>query len=191
MASVWARLSESLTLKLEKNDRISYVLLIPALLLVVWSLLLFVSPLTQAPGTIYLGNEGKVNVADNADYINSHITNPVARGVYLIGDIMCHQHADRSYFIGGNQMPFCARCTGIFLGLTIGMVIGTIFRVKVGVGLYILTLLPMVLDGSIQLITPYESTNIVRFLTGLLVGVFTSLVLCYIYYDAHGSPSHR
>jgi len=191
MASVWARLSESLTLKLEKNDRISYVLLIPALLLVVWSLLLFVSPLTQAPGTIYLGNEGKVNVADNAEYINSHITNPVARGVYLIGDIMCHQHADRSYFIGGNQMPFCARCTGIFLGLTIGMVIGTIFRVKVGVGLYILTLLPMVLDGSIQLITPYESTNIVRFLTGLLVGVFTSLVLCYIYYDAHGSPSHR
>jgi len=134
---------------------------------------------------------GKVNIPDNADYINSHITNPVARGVYLIGDIMCHQHADRSFFIRGNQMPFCARCAGIFLGLAIGMVIGVLFKVRIGIGLYILTLLPMVLDGGIQLITSYESTNLIRLLTGLLVGTFTSLVLCYIYYDSRETPSHR
>jgi len=191
MGSVLARLLESLTFKIERNKKTSLILLIPTIFLIIWSLLIIVSPLTQPPGTIYLGNGGKVNIADNAEYINSHITNPIARGVYLIGDIMCHQHADRSYFIGGNQMPFCARCTGIFLGLTIGMIIGTIFKVKIGVGLYILTLLPMALDGVIQLLTPYESTNLVRLLTGLLVGTFTSLVLCYIYYDTHDSTSRK
>ncbi len=191
MATARERLLESLKISLKRNRRMSIILLIPTIVLIFWTLLLVISPLTQPPGTIYLGNEGKVNIPDNADYINSHVTNPVARGVYLIGDIMCHQHANRSFFIGGNQMPFCARCFGIFLGLTIGMIIGLLFEVKVGIGLYILTLVPMVLDGGLQLVTSYESTNLIRLLTGLLVGAFTSLVLCYIYYDSRRQPSRK
>jgi len=191
MANARERLLESLTISLKRNRKISLILLIPTIFLILWTVLLFVSPLTQAPGTVYLGNEGKVNIADNADYINTHITNPVARGVYLTGDIMCHQHANRSFFIGGNQMPFCARCVGIFLGLTIGMIIGLFFEVRVGIGLYLLALIPMVLDGGLQLVSSYESTNFIRLLTGLLVGTFTSLVLCYIYYDSRRLPSGK
>jgi hypothetical protein len=31
----------------------------------------------------------------------------------------CHQLQERSFFIRGRQMPLCARCTGILLGLAV------------------------------------------------------------------------
>ncbi len=184
MEDARARLLETLTIDLRKNERVNWLLFIPAILLLIWAILLFLSPALMPPNSIYLGNNGKVSVMDNAPYINSHIHNPLFRAVYIAGDFMCHQHADRSFFINGNQMPFCARCTGIFLGLAFGAFIGSIFRVRVGLGLYILIILPMGIDGVLQLLTPYESTNLIRIITGMLVGTFTSMVFYYIYYDS-------
>ena len=33
-----------------------------------------------------------------------------------IGRVICHQRPERSFFIGGTQMPVCARCTGLYAG---------------------------------------------------------------------------
>ena len=41
--------------------------------------------------------------------------------VYSSGDRLCHQRADRSLFLNGNEMPFCSRCTAIWFGLAIGL----------------------------------------------------------------------
>ncbi len=176
-------LLNSLTLELKKKKQ-SWIAYIPFILAFTWVLLLFLPPLLMPHGTIYLGNEGKVSVPDNADYINAHIHNPVFRGVYLIGDVMCHQHANRSFFINGNQMPFCSRCTGIFLGLAFGLLIGGMFKVRMGAALYLLGLVPLGLDGVIQLLTAYESTNFNRIVTGMIVGTFSALVFAYIFYDS-------
>ncbi len=177
------QLLESLTLELRKKNRLTYLSFLGFAPLLLWVLLLFLTPFTQPPHTIYLGNEGKVSLMDNAGYINRHIHNAVVRVVYLSGDFMCHQHANRSFFINGNQMAYCARCTGIFLGLAFGALIGSLFRVRLGFSLYILTIVPLALDGFAQLITPYESSNFMRLLTGTLVGAFTSLVFYYVYQD--------
>ncbi len=179
------QLLETFTCELTKKNKLRVLSFVPFAIAFLWVLLLFISPLTQPPGTIYLGNDGKVSIMDNSDYINSHIENPVARAVYLSGDFMCHQHADRSFFINGNQMPYCARCTGIFLGLAFGALIGTIYRTRIGFGLYLLTIVPLGIDGVLQLLTPYESTNLIRILTGTLVGTFTSIVFASVYYDTH------
>ncbi len=184
MENVRERLLESLTIDLKKNDRINFLLLIPAILLLIWVLLLFLAPALMPPNSIYLGNNGKVSVMDNAPYINSHISNPVFRTVYLTGDLMCHQHADRSFFVNGNQMPFCARCTGIFLGLAFGAFVGAFFRVRIGVLFYLIIISLMGVDGFMQLVTSYESTNSIRIVTGMLTGTFTSMVFYYVYYDA-------
>jgi uncharacterized membrane protein len=45
----------------------------------------------------------------------------VAAGVYMLGSALCHQRADRSFHVGGAQLPVCARCTGIYLGAPVGV----------------------------------------------------------------------
>jgi len=35
--------------------------------------------------------------------------------VYVVGSVICHQRPDRSFFWDGQQLPVCARCTGLYL----------------------------------------------------------------------------
>jgi uncharacterized membrane protein len=38
-----------------------------------------------------------------------------------VGYAICHQIQERSFFLDGRQLPMCARCTGTFLGATLGL----------------------------------------------------------------------
>ncbi|KAA0007788.1 MAG: hypothetical protein FE035_00995 [Thermoplasmata archaeon] len=61
------------------------------------------APVFLPPSTI--GNlSGSVGIIDNSEKVRQ-IGLPW-RIVYLVGDFMCHQRADRSFFINSNQMPF-------------------------------------------------------------------------------------
>jgi uncharacterized membrane protein len=94
--------------------------------------------------------------------------------IYSAGDRLCHQKADRSLFINGNQMPFCSRCTAIWLGLAIGLGFMVFFIIKLDekfVLFIILGMVPIGIDGIGQLFGYWESTNIIRIITGLLVGI--------------------
>jgi len=44
-------------------------------------------------------------------------------GTYLVGSIICHQRPDRSFRLRGVQMPVCARCAGLYLGATVGVLL--------------------------------------------------------------------
>jgi uncharacterized membrane protein len=53
----------------------------------------------------------------------------VAAGlVYLVGAVVCHQRPERSFHIDGVQLPVCARCTGLYLGGALGVVMWLIWR---------------------------------------------------------------
>ncbi|MGQ9553069.1 MAG: DUF2085 domain-containing protein [Anaerolineae bacterium] len=41
----------------------------------------------------------------------------------LIGYGICHQEAARSFSLGGQQLPLCARCTGTYLGAIVSMAV--------------------------------------------------------------------
>ncbi len=80
----------------------------------------------------------------------------------------CHQKASRSYFIKNYQMPICARC----LGLTIGYILGfCFFNSSINIIAYILLIIPLIIDGLLQLKTNYESTNLKRLITGIFAGI--------------------
>ena len=85
----------------------------------------------------------------------------------------CHQKPERSFFINGYQLPLCARCTGIALG-HISAIIAAQFH-TFGYSIAVL-LSPLAIDGTVQYLTSYESTNRKRVLTGFLYGfAFTSI----------------
>lgn len=43
----------------------------------------------------------------------------VAVTAYGLGAVVCHQLADRSFHVAGEQLAVCARCTGIYAGATV------------------------------------------------------------------------
>jgi uncharacterized membrane protein len=139
-----------------------------------WVALSVTAPL-MVPSDTLLDLTGTVGMRENDAQFES--LSVVPRTIYIIGDLECHQIAERSFFLNGNQMPFCARDLGLFVGLMVGFGIATFISLQVNPVLLILGLLPLGLDGGIQLVTEYESTNALRVATGLLAGVALALLL--------------
>ena len=151
-----------------KWNRISFTLLW------FWVLLLIFSPyLIEKDTTGDLS--GSVGIYDNKYIIED--MNFAAKFVYYVGDINCHQLSHRSYTYNENQMPFCVRDTGIFVGLLIGFIYSTRKKIVLTLPLIIAALLPIGLDGTIQLLTDYESTNNKRMITGLIAGIATGIAI--------------
>ena len=124
--------------------------------------------------------------------------NPVFGFVYAFGDINCHQKHDRSWKLNENQMPVCARDVGIFMGFFMGSLffrmrgynrwsvrdtflsvfdddsIESVYlndgRLRLMILFLALGIVPMAVDGFTQLLTVYESTNIIRVITGFMAG---------------------
>lgn len=133
----------------------------------IWLELIIIAPFTLPYNTVD-NLSGKVNQIDNWKEIDK--MNPFSASIYLLGDTLCTEISDHSFYLNGNQMPFCARCTNIFAGLVLGLLIAVIFDPKVNRLLIGLALLPIAIDGGLQLITSYQSTNLLRVATGLLAG---------------------
>ena len=139
-----------------------------------WSLLILTSPLMLEGGET--GDlSGRVGIYDNKEVIQD--MNPINKMVYYLGDLNCHQLSDRSYEYNENQMPFCARDVGIFVGLALGFIFAIGRKIELTLPLVILSLVPIGLDGTIQLFTDYESTNIKRIVTGMIAGFVTGIAL--------------
>lgn len=94
----------------------------------------------------------------------------------------CHQLPDRSFYYRNFQFPLCARCTGILIGqFIIGPIVFLLgFRSLIWSFIFIGL---MGLDGGLQYLKIYPSTNIRRLITGLLSGIaFTTLLFLFIIY---------
>ena len=100
--------------------------------------------------------------------------------VYSLGDRMCHQKVERSLVFNGNQMPFCSRCTAIWLGAALGLLFLFFYKVELNrrfLLIIFISLIPIGVDGFGQLLGFWESTNLIRLLTGLLAGFICGISL--------------
>ncbi|HYS71271.1 MAG TPA: DUF2085 domain-containing protein [Thermoplasmata archaeon] len=171
------------------------------LLSVAYSVSNVVAPYTISPGTVVDLN-GAANRVDYAATWNTLCVYPEV--VYYVGDAQCHQMATRTIFLNGNEMPMDARMSSIYLWANLGL-LGAMFaapstsvaqgivnalprraqpwlRRHLGPGVtasivIVLGLLPVAVDGFRQLLTTYESTNVLRFLTGIPSGWVTGLLV--------------
>ncbi len=153
-----------------------------ALLFLFWAFMIILAPLVEPPNTIYLGDDGKTVIMDHGKEISKMKTN-LARITYKIGDFICHQHASRSFFINGNQMPVCSRCTAIFVTFAITLLIYSFMSFRIPEIVYIVLLIPLMVDGGVQLLTPYESTNLIRAITGAMTGFGSAAIFAVVLKD--------
>ena len=74
-------------------------------------------------------------------------------------------------------MQFCTRDVGIFFGVAIGFTYALGRIIEFTIPMIILCLVPIGIDGTVQLLTDYESTNAKRVITGLIAGSATGVAL--------------
>ncbi len=143
-----------------------HMLVIEAILTAVLLAILF-APLTLPAGSVG-GLDGSIGTLDHGNDLND--VPWLQRAVYLLGDVNCHQQAERSFFLNDNQMPFCARDLGLLAGAVTGLLLFILLGRKVPWAWLLALLVPMAVDGVLQAITDYESSNLLRLLTGALAG---------------------
>jgi uncharacterized membrane protein len=162
---------------MEKRERSSRLIILVFIPFLIWLLFQFLSPLILPNSTIN-DLSGHVGVFDNTKHINE-LPSPLNL-VYSCGDKLCHQQASRSFFINENQMPFCSRCTAIWLGIVIGLGFMVFYKIDLNekfIYLIIIGIIPIGIDGIGQLFNFWESTNIIRLVTGLLVGIVCGIAI--------------
>lgn len=97
-----------------------------------------------------------------------------------VGFCFCHRRKDRSIWFFGREKVLCSRCLGILLGGTAGLLC-VICHEQIDPVWSLLLLLPMVIDGFLQLFHTRESTNAVRLVTGFMFGFWLQLSLAVFF----------
>jgi uncharacterized membrane protein len=102
--------------------------------------------------------------------------------------LICAQIPSHSYFLFGYQLGLCARNVAVFGSVLVGSIAYRTVRTwlpPIGWSLWLLTMVPMALDGGTQLFGWRESTWELRTLTGIIFGLGVCwFVLPYIEHSA-------
>ena len=169
-----------------RTHRFPSIIFVLFILFSLWIALQFLAPFVLPKDSVP-DLSGVVGVSDN-DNITRNMSFPW-NVIYSSGDRLCHQQSTRSLFFNGNQMPFCTRCTAIWLGIAVGLGFIMVFTIELTggfLGAILVSLIPIGVDGVGQLLGLWESTNIIRFLTGLPAGIICGVAIGIIIDESKG-----
>lgn len=114
--------------------------------------------------------------------------------ITLFFSSVCHQAHDRSFHLLGHPLAVCARCSGIYEGFLLGVIIYPFFR-KLGskvlppLSILLFGILPMVLEVILSQLGLIQSHLLYRSLTGLFLGgTVTFYVMPAVFELVHLQP---
>jgi len=95
--------------------------------------------------------------------------------LYFVFSPLCHQIAERSFFLRGYPLPVCSRCFGVYSGLLLGILIFPLIRgnkyMKVIDRRYLfIAAFPIMADVILMSLGIYPSNRWTRFFSGLGFG---------------------
>ena len=101
----------------------------------------------------------------------SHLANSIYGGFAVV----CHQLPERSYFIFGHKLAVCSRCTGLYAGFALTLLLYPLLRPLRSIDWpppvwLVLAAAPMAIDFGLTFLGIWENTHTSRLLTGLLLG---------------------
>ncbi len=99
----------------------------------------------------------------------------IALTIYRGFSKVCHQLPERSFFIAGHPFAVCARCTGLYAGFTVALLVYPLVvslkRTTTPPRKWLfLATLPLAVDFSLTFFGVWENTHSSRLLTGILLG---------------------
>ncbi|CAN5835557.1 DUF2085 domain-containing protein [soil metagenome] len=109
--------------------------------------------------------------------------------VYAASSRICHQRTERSFAIGGVQMPVCARCSGLYLAGAAGAVIAWFGRVPRSIRqtrlLLLIAAVPTALTFALDWLGIMPFSNTARALAAIPLGLSAGWVFVgMLRYDA-------
>jgi uncharacterized membrane protein len=96
--------------------------------------------------------------------------------IYGVFSNVCHQLPERSFFIEGHKLAVCSRCTGLYTGFALSVLLYPLLtpalnRVDTPRRLWlVLSLIPVTIDWSLGFFDLWANTHTSRLLTGALFG---------------------
>lgn len=105
-----------------------------------------------------------------------------ASAIYKAFSFVCHQIPERSFHLAGHKFGVCSRCTGIYTGFALAVLIYPIVRSlrqteTPSILWLFLATLPLVIDFSLGYFSIWQNNHASRFATGALLG---SVAVFYI-----------
>lgn len=96
--------------------------------------------------------------------------------IYNIFSYICHQNPQRSFYINNTPFFLCSRCSGIYLAMISTLIISSFFNIRFSF-LKLFILLIIVLMLNLSTFIEFFDTNLIRFLLGSLIGIFSGLIM--------------
>lgn len=123
-----------------------------------------------------------------APYLQS-LRNPIGSLIYAIFSPFCHQSSSRCFQLWGHPLAVCGRCTGIYLGSLLGLVIypllGALNRPFYPPLLFfVLFSLPIGIDSIGNFAHLWATSIWIRFATGIIWGLILPFYFLYGLSDA-------
>jgi uncharacterized membrane protein len=106
----------------------------------------------------------------------------VAHNIYHTFGFICHQLPERSFFISGHKLAVCSRCTGLYSGFIVALLLYPLFKsLRVAHTPHrrwlIAAAIPLIIDFLLKFVGVWENTHATRFITGVILG---SVVVFYV-----------
>jgi uncharacterized membrane protein len=105
-----------------------------------------------------------------------------ASPIYKAFSFVCHQIPARSFHLAGHQFAVCSRCTGLYAGFAVAVLVYPLARSlrrthTPSIFWLILATLPLVIDFALGYFSIWDNTHLSRFLTGALL---SSVAVFYV-----------
>ncbi len=101
----------------------------------------------------------------------------------LLFSRVCHQQLDRTFAVQGVPLAVCSRCIGIYSILPVALVVFSFFFTVLNkakpyiVRIFAIVSLIVIVDGAANLFHLWQTSDLIRLLTGVFWGLATALLL--------------
>ena len=111
--------------------------------------------------------------------------------VYAVGSVICHQLPERSFFFDGQQLPVCARCTGLYASALAGLVAWLVVKLsrgwrriavtpRVGLSMVAIAAVPTALSVLTGALGVWDGSNVTRALLAIPLGLSAGVVVAAV-----------
>jgi uncharacterized membrane protein len=111
--------------------------------------------------------------------------------IFSAGSVICHQIPERSFFWAGQQLPVCARCTGLYLSGALGLIVWTTIKTarrwrplaidpRVALRLLAIAAVPTALSLATAMAGLWDGSNVTRALLAMPLGASAGAIVAAV-----------